>query len=1166
MENMAYVPLHVHSEYSLLDGAIRVKDLCDFAKENNMPAVAITDHGVMYSALELYVEAKERGVKPLIGCEFYVHNDDIHTKNAANNPLYHLVLIAKNNQGYANLLKLVSIAWCEGFYHKPRINWELIQEYHEGLICCSACLGGEVLQYLLKNDYEKAKACAKQYQDLFGEDYYIELQDHNMDEQKLTNPMLIKIAQELGIKMVITNDSHYLRRSDADAHDTLLCLQTNAFKDDEKRFHFPNNEFYVKNVSELRDSFKWMDSDLFEECIKNTVEIADKCHLIIEMGKAPLPHYEVPAGHTIESYLEYVTFEGIKKRYGGIPEEIKKRVDYELGIINQMGFAAYFLITWDFIHYAKTNGIPVGPGRGSAAGSVVAYALEITDLDPVKHNLLFERFLNPERFTMPDIDIDFCIERRGEVIDYVTKKYGEDRVCQIITFSTYAAKAALKGVARVLKIPFAESNRLASLIPSEPKTKIDDALLPGMELKQLYDDDFQIVVDKDTGKTIGVKKLIDMSKAIEGMKCGTGTHAAGVIISHAPLNTIIPIQPSKDGIVQTGYPPHEVTEVLSLLKMDFLGLRNLTIIFKTLALVKKLRGEDIDINNISLDDKPTYEMLMQGDTDGVFQLESSGMKALVKRLRPDVFEDLGALVALFRPGPLESGMVDEFVDRKHGRKEIVYAHPLLESVLKDTYGTIVYQEQIMQVFQILADYTLGQADMVRRMMGKKKIEEMQKQKGKFVERSAAHGMSKEDANTLFEQIEKFASYCFNRSHSAAYAFVSYQTAWLKCHYTIEYLSCLLSSVASDQEKTQLYIEEALKKGIKVLPPDINKSFAEFYPDGENIRFGLASIKQVGEAVVEAILKEREENGDFKSIYDFCKRVDPKCSNKRVLEGLIKAGAFSNIEKSRKQLLDNLEYIVATASKENQAKALGQVSLFAGLGEDNDIGYEGFQLAGSDEEFDDRQIQLFEKEFLGFYVTSHPLSSIRDKLPFLMTHKISELVNLPNDKPATICGLITTTRKIPTKKDPSKFLKFITVEDLSGKVEVICFNNKLVEFDSLLETEQRVIISGKVNRRGDEDAVSLVVDSVKTIDNSNIFNVELLDDFKFEELVYLRQFLAEHSGSDPVTVTLNDTTGKVKILSNSSYWVNTTNDLINSLKSKFAGRIEVNVRSMDAKLV
>ena len=456
--------------------------------------------------------------------------------------------------------------------------------------------------------------------------------------------------------------------------------------------------------------------------------------------------------------------------------------------------------------------------------------------------------------------------------------------------------------------------------------------------------------------------------------------------------------------------------------------------------------------------------------------------------------------------------------------------------------------------------------MVRRMMGKKKIEEMQKQKGKFVERSAAHGMSKEDANTLFEQIEKFASYCFNRSHSAAYAFVSYQTAWLKCHYTIEYLSCLLSSVASDQEKTQLYIEEALKKGIKVLPPDINKSFAEFYPDGENIRFGLASIKQVGEAVVEAILKEREENGDFKSIYDFCKRVDPKCSNKRVLEGLIKAGAFSNIEKSRKQLLDNLEYIVATASKENQAKALGQVSLFAGLGEDNDIGYEGFQLAGSDEEFDDRQIQLFEKEFLGFYVTSHPLSSIRDKLPFLMTHKISELVNLPNDKPATICGLITTTRKIPTKKDPSKFLKFITVEDLSGKVEVICFNNKLVEFDSLLETEQRVIISGKVNRRGDEDAVSLVVDSVKTIDNSNIFNVELLDDFKFEELVYLRQFLAEHSGSDPVTVTLNDTTGKVKILSNSSYWVNTTNDLINSLKSKFAGRIEVNVRSMDAKLV
>ena len=1166
MENMAYVPLHVHSEYSLLDGAIRVKDLCNFAKENNMPAVAITDHGVMYSALELYVEAKERGVKPLIGCEFYVHNDDIHIKNQANNPLYHLVLIAKNIDGYQNLLKLVSIAWCEGFYHKPRINWELLKEHSKGLICCSACLGGEVLQYLLKNDYEKAKECAKQYQDLFGEDYYIELQDHGLEEQKRTNPMLIKIAQELGIKMVITNDSHYLRRSDADAHDTLLCLQTNSFKDDPNRFHFSNNEFYVKTATELRDAFKWMDSDLFEECIKNTVEIADKCHLIIEMGKAPLPHYEVPQGFTIESYLEHIVYEGLKKRYGDFGDDIKSRVDYELGIINQMGFSAYFLITWDFIHYAKTNGIPVGPGRGSAAGSVVAYALEITDLDPIKHNLLFERFLNPERYTMPDVDIDFCIERRGEVIDYVTQKYGEDRVCQIITFSTYAAKAALKGVARVLKIPFAESNRLASLIPSEPKTKIDDALLPGMELKQLYDDDYQILVDKDLNKYISIRQLIDMSKAIEGMKCGTGTHAAGVIISHAPLNTIIPIQPSKDGIVQTGYPPHEVTEVLSLLKMDFLGLRNLTIIFKTLALVKKLRGEDIEINKIALDDKPTYEMLMQGDTDGVFQLESSGMKALVKRLKPDVFEDLGALVALFRPGPLESGMVDEFVDRKHGRKEIVYAHPLLESVLKDTYGTIVYQEQIMQVFQILADYSLGQADMVRRMMGKKKIEEMQKQKGKFIERSAAHGMSKEDANTLFEQIEKFASYCFNRSHSAAYAFVSYQTAWLKCHYTLEYLSCLLSSVASDQEKTQLYIEEALKKGIKVLPPDINKSFAEFYPDGENIRFGLASIKQVGETVVEAILKEREENGDFKSIYDFCKRVDSKCSNKRVLEGLIKAGAFSNIEKSRKQLLDNMEYIVATASKENQARELGQVSLFAGLGEDNDIGYEGFQLAGSDEEFDARQIQLFEKEFLGFYVTSHPLASIRDKLPFLMTHKITDLNNLANDKPATICGLITATRKIPTKKDPSKFLKFITIEDLSGKIDVICFHNKLVEYDTLLETEQRVIISGKVNRRGDEESVSLVVDSVKTIDNSNIFNIELLEEFKFEELVYLRQFLTEHAGSDPVTVTLNDSTGKVKILSNSTCWVNTTNDLINTLKSKFEGRININVRSMDAQLV
>ena len=1175
-ENIQVVPLHVHTEYSLLDGAIRVSDLVNFAKENNMPAVAITDHGVMYGDMELYTTAKEAGIKPILGCEFYVHDGDIEEHDKNNNPCYHLVLLAKDKAGYANIIKLTSVAWCKGRYVKPRINWELIKEHHEGLICLSACLGGEVLQHLIKNEVEKAKEVAKRYKDLFGDDYYIELQDHGLDEQKRTNPQLIQIAKELGIKMVITNDSHYLRREDADMHDTLLCMQTNSDKDDPNRFHFANNEFYVKTASQLRDSFNWMDAETFEECIKNTNDIAEKCHLTLELGKSPLPDYEVPKGYDINSYLEHLVYEGTKKRYGEISPDMKERIDYELGVISQMGFSAYFLITWDFIHYAKTHGIPVGPGRGSAAGSVVAYALEITDLDPIKHKLLFERFLNPERFTMPDIDIDFCIERRGEVIDYVTRKYGEDRVCQIITFGTYAAKAAFKGIARILKIPFSESNRLASLIDpaielalsinDKAKTLKQAMQYDGSELKALYDKDEQIVCgDPLEGKTVGMKKLIDLAVGIEGIKNNTGTHAAGVIIAPKPLDEILPVQPSKDGIIQTGYPPHDVTEVLSLLKMDFLGLRNLTTIYKTVDMIEKRQGIKLAINDIPLDDKPTYEMLMKGDTDGVFQLESQGMKNLVKKLKPDVFEDLGALVALFRPGPLDSGMVDDFVERKHGRQAITYAHPLLEPVLKDTYGTIVYQEQIMQVFQVLADYSLGQADMVRRMMGKKKVDEMEKQKGKFIERSAQHGMTSKDAVALFNQILSFASYCFNRSHSAAYAFVAYQTAYLKCHYPVEYLSALLSSVSSDAEKTQLYIEEALKKGIKVLPPDINHSLSSFTPDGDNIRFGLASIKQVGEGVIEEIIKEREENGDFKSIYDYIKRLDIKCSNKKTLEGLIKAGAFANIEKSRKQLMDNIEYITSTASKESKAKESGQGSLFDMLGDTSAIEDAKFQLSGSDEEYNARTLQNFEKEFLGFYITSHPLSTIRDKLPFLMTHKISEIHGLQNDTLVTICGLVTATKQIPTKKDPSKFIRFVTIEDLSGKIDVIAFNNKIVEYGNYLQNEQRVIVSGKVSRRTEDEPPSLLVENVKTVDNSNIFTIKLLDEIKYEELHALKNILCEHAGSDPVTFVVKDLDGNdVKILTASIFWVESSNELSNKLKKHFGERIDINIRSLDAK--
>lgn len=1144
-----FVPLHLHSEFSLLDGAIKLKDLCKFAKENNMPAVAITDHGVMYGALDLYLEAKEAGIKPLIGCEFYVHDGDLSERDMHHNPRYHLVLIAKNNQGYMNMVKLASDAACKGFYMKPRINFELLQKYHEGIICCSACLGGEVLQHLRKGEYEEAKAVAKRYKDLFGEDYYIELQDHGLEDQKRTNPDLIKIAKELDIKMVITNDSHYLKKEDADWHDTLLCMQTQSLKSEENRFHFPNNEFYVKTVDEMREAFKWMDTETFNQCIQNTVDIAEKCHITIKW-EAPLPDFKVPANHTNESYLAELVMEGLKRKYGeeNITDALKERVNYELGIIDKMGFAAYFLITWDFIHFAKTHDIPVGPGRGSAAGSVVAYALDITDLDPIRHHLLFERFLNPERFSMPDIDTDFCIEKRGEVIDYVVKKYGADKVCQIITFNTLAAKNAFKSVARVFGMEYAKSNKTASFITED---SIEKSMIEGSELKKLYDEDEEI------------RRTIDTAKCVEGIKCGIGMHAAGVIISYKPLDQIVPVQPSKDGIIITQY-HREILEKMKLLKMDFLGLRNLTMIHKTVKLIKRCQDIDVDINHIPLDDKPTYDMLVKGETVGVFQLESQGMTNLVKKLKPDVFEDLGALVALFRPGPLGSGMVDDFVERKHGRQAITYAHSRLEPILKDTYGTMVYQEQIMQIFQVMADYSLGQADQVRRMMGHKDPEAMAAQKDKLIEGSAKYGMSAADATKLFEQIQNFAAYCFNRAHSSAYAFVSYQTAYLKCHYPVEYLSSLLSSVAGDQDKTQIYIEEALKYGIKVLPPDINKSFLEYAPDGHDIRFGLASIKQVGEAVIEEIIKEREANGEYKSIYDYIKRLDPKCSNKKTLEGLIKAGAFSSIEKSRKQLWDNIEYITATASKEAKAKESGQTSLFDMLGDSSAVEEAKFQLAGSDEEYDERQLQLFEKEFLGFYVTSHPLSTIRDKLPFLMTHKISELAAQPNDKVVTICGLVTAMKQIPTKKDPTKFIRFVTIEDLTGKTETIAFNSKIVEYGDFLQNEQRIIVSGKISRRNDDEPPVILIDTVKPVDNSNIFTITLKDDLKFEELVFLKNKLCEHQGSDPVMLKVNDDGVDTKILAASMFWVESSNELVNSLNKAFSDRISIDIRSLDSK--
>ncbi len=1144
---MKYVPLHVHSEYSLLDGAIRTSELCKYAKENNMEAIAITDHGAMYGSIEFYRTAKDTGVKPIIGCEVYVYNGELDEKNPSHNELFHLILIAKNKKGYQNLVKIVSTAHIKGFYYKPRVNHKLIEKYSEGLICLSACIQGELAQAVLKSGKETATEIAKYYKSIFNEDYYIEIQDHGLMDQKRSNPDLIAIAKELGIKLVITNDSHYLKKEDASWHDTLLCVQTNSLKSDENRFHFPNNEFYVKTPEQLRDSFRWLDTETFEEAISNTCEVAEKCHLIIEMGKSVLPHYEVPKTHTVESYLDFKVREGLEKRFKEITPEIEQRYKYELAIIEQMGFAAYFLITWDFINYAKEQGIPVGPGRGSAAGSLIAYALGITDINPIRHNLLFERFLNPERVSMPDIDIDFCIEGRGRVIEYVAEKYGADKVCQIITFGSLGAKNAIKAVARALNIPFAESNKITQLIPSAPGIKISDALIEGSELKKLYDSDTTI------------QKIIDEAQNIEGLKQNIGMHAAGVIISHAPLDEIVPVQPSKEGIIITEYPMSDL-EKLGLLKMDFLGLRNLTIIKNTLAMIKKRHGVEIDINNIPLDDKATFELLSKGDTDGVFQLESAGMKKLVKDLKPSVFEDLGALVALFRPGPLDSGMVEDFVERKHGRQNITYLHPALEPILKDTYGTIVYQEQIMQIAQVLSGYTLGQADILRRAMGKKKAEEMEKQKSGFVEGAKQNNIDVKIAEDLFETMSKFAAYCFNRSHSAAYAFIAYQTAYLKTHYPIEYLSALLSSVKDDQEKTQMYIAQAQKMGIKVLPPDINKSNAEFTPDVNNIRFGLNSVKGIGAAVLEMIEAERE-NGEFTSIQDFATRVCIKCINKKTLESLIKSGAFECLEKSRKKLLNNLENIINLASKENEAKELGQVSLFATAGGPSSYQLQAFELYGSDEEFSDTEIQTFEKEYLGFYVSSHPLETIREKLPFLTTHNISDLSELPNEKSVTICGLLTQVRQIPLKKDPTKFLKAGIIEDLTGKIEFVAFTKTLEEYNSMLETEKKVIISGKFQRR-DEDSLQIIIESVKPVENSNITTISINKEMKFEDIMKLKEILSNFKGNDPLVFNIPSAANETKILSSANFWINASNDLTQTIKNNFKDSVEISITSCD----
>ncbi len=1139
-----FVPLHVHTHYSLLDGGTKIPELISIAQENNMPAVAITDHGVMYGAVELYNAAKAAGIKPIIGCDLYVVDGDITDRNSRQ-PLHHLVLLAKDLTGYKNLCKLVSIGQLEGFYYKPRCNWDLVKQYSEGLVALTGCLSGPLARAVLRGNMEEARDRARFLKDIFGEDLYIEINDHGKEAEFRFSAEAVRIAKELDIELVATNDSHFSYPTDKQMHDILLCMQNGQSLNDSTRRDVYGPEYYIKNGDQMAALFQHLDRDVVERALENTLVIADKINLELPQGKSILPNYLLPEGVTAEQELRRLVESYLPERYPNTTPDVLERMEYELGIINQMGFPAYFLIVWDFINYARENNIPVGPGRGSAAGSLVAYTLGITDIDPIEHNLLFERFLNPERVSMPDIDIDFCIENREKVIEYVNERYGRDKVCQIITFGTLAARAALKAVARVMEIPFAESDKLAKMIPQTPGTKLKEALEDGMELRKVYDSDPK------------VKELVDLALKLEGTACNVGVHAAGVVISKDPLTEVVPVQNSKEGHIVSQFPMGDL-EKLGLLKMDFLGLRNLTIIENTVQLARETKGETLDIRHLPLDDAPVYELLSTGETDGVFQLESGGMKTLVRDLKPSVFEDIGALVALYRPGPLNSGMVKQFVDRKHGRAQVEYKHPALEPILKDTYGTIVYQEQIMQIAQSLAGYTLGQADLLRRAMGKKKAEVMAKERDGFIAGSVKNGVDEALANELFDTMSEFAAYCFNRSHSAAYALVAYQTAYLKAHYPVEYLSALLSSVRNDLDKIQFYILTARKLGIQVLPPDINKSGVDFTPDtsveGGAIRFGLASVKNVGVGVVETIIEARKDT-PFTSMEDFLDRVDPKVLNRKTLESLILCGAFSQFEISRKQLFDNVEKLISHAGHLQEQKLTGQVSLFQALGGGgSDFG--GLVLNGSPEEYPDDEIQQHEKQLLGFYVSSHPLDNVVDTLPLMVTHTANELKETADGTEVVIGGLVSSLQKKITKTNRPIWIG--VVEDLTSNVEFVMFSDmigKLQEREMDLAEGQKVLVCGRLQFRGDDsESYSVVVSEIRPIQEVQLMNIFFEVIPKFEDVAFIGEILAKNRGQNPVILNFKDGT---RIKTGPRFWVNGNQDqLKHMLESHFSGQLKV----------
>ena len=1143
-----FVHLHVHSEFSLLDGANRIKDLPVRAKELGMDAMAITDHGVMFGAIDFYKACKANGIKPIIGCEVYVAPRTRFDKEAELDGKYnHLILLAKNNEGYKNLSKLVSLSFTEGFYYKPRIDKEILEKYHDNLICCSACLAGEVNQAILKNDMEEAKRVANWFKGIFGKDYYLEIQNNGVKEQVLVNQKLIQLSRELNIPLVATNDAHYLKREDAYNHEVLLCIQTGKRMTDEDRMRFETEELYIKSQEEMKEYFANV-----PEAIENTVKIANECNVEFEFGHTILPNYDVPEGfNTHFDYLKKLTDDGIIKRYGeNASTEIMERKDYELSVINKMGYVDYFLIVWDYINYAKSNGIPVGPGRGSGAGSIVAYAIGITDIDPIKYGLIFERFLNPERISMPDFDVDFCYERRQEVIDYVGRKYGHDHVSQIITFGTMSARMVIRDVGRALDVSYAETDKLAKMIPNELHITIKKAMEQNRELRELYESNEEY------------KKLLDIAMALEGMPRQASTHACGIVITKEPVDTYVPLY-MRDNAISTQYIMTTLEE-LGLLKMDFLGLRTLTVIQDTKDLVKQNRGIDVEFDK-DMNDPNVYKQWQEGNSVGIFQFESQGMTNFMKELKPDCLEDIIAGVSLYRPGPMDQ--IPRYIANKKDPEHAVYTHERLKPILNVTYGCMVYQEQVMQIVRDLAGYSLGRADLVRRAMGKKKLDVMAKEREIFINGQTdengnvivpgcvRNGIDAESANTIFDEMAEFAKYAFNKSHAAAYAVLSYQTAYLKTYYPAEFMAAMLNSFLGNLDKIPAYVDECKRLKIEILKPDINKSYTKFTVDGNKIRFGLGSIKNVGVGAVDEIVEERKNGGEYKDFSDFCERIANASVNKKCIESLIKAGAFDNFEQTRRTLMESFESIVDSIADSSKKSFDGQVSMFDLGGESQNQIKELKYTYKVMPEFTEREMLSMEKEMLGLYISGHPLDKLRHQIEMQTNintaqmravHQVSildensieaqEKTGLINEIQANVsnieklqdgqfvkyAGIITSVKKKFTKTN--KIMAFVTVEDLYGPTEIIVFENCYQNCSNILMEDNIVLVEGRLSIREDEDT-KIVARDIKEFGeqkkNILVLDITNLDDEGKEKLRGAIKFFAGERNNIPIQILNGD---------------------------------------------